>query len=622
MKYKNKTLIFFSVFILFCSIIVLFKCGGSSEQGNARTTFISGSIDFDKNLQGEPFHTLNPKNVYVQLVDENYAPYSTTHSLIYTITSDSNGNFTFCNIVEGIYYLNAWDTVSGFRAIYGPFDLFGENRHLPKLILRNARQIRAKIPDSLSSSMKTMYIKGTTLKETYIDQNSQTALVDSVPAGSITINCTILSSSDDLEDIAFANINSIDNTDTITVTYLNSPPVINKPFHMMQNVFSYNEIYQDTIKASDPDNDSLIFSIINAPPEFDVSSDGKIYWTPLWDTVKSYSIGVKISDTKGASVNLWWSVGLTDTTDESPTPQPPVILSTGDIFNPGIFKATSPCVSSSPLFRFSFSDGDTTDWSLDSIASHVWNSYTPNPYWVTYQVKCNDLLTSQWSSQIEVVLKSDSSIVPPKPSIGHDSIIYLEDSFLDTFLISGLYKPCNNTLYQFSCNDTILSEWSADSILFFTPRNTGLHEIRVAVLCLEKDTLISPFSESLNLYVRSDTSIDLTIPPPVKPKGDSIISYNDSILFNYLINDSNPCSGGILPFYRFEFSGLSDAILEIDTTHFTTNTSVSFVRYNPSGIYTVRVQQMCYDSTYSTQHNSEWSDFFTTRIKPESDYED
>lgn len=607
-------------FLLFCPVIVSFNCGGSSEQGNART-FISGSIDFDtKSLQEENINEVNLKKVFVQLVNENFTPYNATSSLIYTKTSDSSGNFTFTNITEGIYYLNSWDKISGFRAIYGPFNFYNGDHQLPELILRKARQIQAKIPDSLSTDIKALYIKGTTLKEAYIDHKNKTAFLDSVPAGSITINCTILSSPDDFDDITFANVISIENTDTITVTYQNSPPVINSSPYILQQNYSYYENYNYTINASDPDNDSLIFSIINAPPELSISPEGVINWLPVPDTVINYNypIGIKISDTKGASVSLWWTVHAQDSLSFSPTPVSPVILSAGNIFTPGIFKAVSPCTSNTTQFRFYFSDGDTTNWSNDSIVSHEWKSYTPAPYRVMCQVKCNDMSPSHWSLQTEFILDCDSSILPPKPVFSNDSIIYLCDTLLDTFLIYSNYHPCNNnTQYQFYCNDTVLREWSTDSVLRFTPLDTGLHKIQISVLCLAEDTLISPFSESLNLYVKkSDTSILLTLPSPVRPEGDSIIYYSDTVRFDYFTNNSYSCSGGIIPYYRFEFSDLSDTILRIDTTAFSTNTSVSFIRVYPYGTYNVRVQLMCDDTTYSSPQYSEWSDYFTTEILP------
>ena len=92
-------------------LVVLFGCGGSSEQGNART-FITGSVAFDNDSGPAGY-----REVVVQLVDENYAPYTNDPSLVHTRTSDDSGRYSFSVIPGGIYYLNAWDTVSGFRAI-------------------------------------------------------------------------------------------------------------------------------------------------------------------------------------------------------------------------------------------------------------------------------------------------------------------------------------------------------------------------------------------------------------------------------------------------------------------------------------------------------------------------
>jgi hypothetical protein len=591
---------------MLAGMIVFFGCGGSSEQGNART-FITGNVSFDNDSV-----PVGHRNAFVQLVDENYIPYLNDRSLIHTRISDDSGRYSFQDIPAGIYYLNAWDTVTGFRAIEGPFDIHNEDRQLPEVLLQKNRRIQATIPDTLSSSFKSLYIKGTTLHAVDIDSASFTAIMDTVPAGEVTLMGTTIRSTDHTQNISlskgtvFSNVNTLQSTDTITVTYDNAPPLLLASADMMQGTFYYNQLYLDSVQATDPDGDVLYYSIINAPAGLMIDSlSGIITWIPA-DTVTSFEIGIKVADMHGSSVQLWWTIRDGDVKNRPATPSPPAIITAGNLYFPGEFSARPVCADAT-RYRFVFTDGDTTQWSADSMVSHAWD--LPGVHGVRVQVMCDtNTVPSFWSTETEVALQYDTALTPPAPAVS-DTLVLSGD----TLIFYCRYKPCESdsvTFYQFYVNGIVTRTWSTDSTYEFAPETLGTYGIQVAVTCSSDSLRSSGLSEPVHIHVEEGGNA-LLLPP--SPEGDSVLVYSDTVLFRYRISDTGICSASV-PQYRFSFTGFSDSTETTDTTDWSADTTIYFTRYFPSGTYAARVQMICIDSTGSIF--SGWSNYFYTTIVP------
>jgi RHS repeat-associated protein len=59
-------------------------------------------------------------------------------------------------------------------------------------------------------------------------------------------------------------------------------------------------VYQTRLTAVDPDDDTIIWSLIESPPSLAIGSDGNITWSPTLDDIGTHSIGVRASDLYGA----------------------------------------------------------------------------------------------------------------------------------------------------------------------------------------------------------------------------------------------------------------------------------------------------------------------------------
>jgi hypothetical protein len=100
----------------------------------------------------------------------------------------------------------------------------------------------------------------------------------------------------------------VDSSDTTTVVPENNPPVFISTPASMQDTGYLGVPYEDTIAATDPDDDPLTYTILSGFNDM-IMSDNAIVWTPqISDTGITKEIRIEVSDGNGGSDTLHWNV--------------------------------------------------------------------------------------------------------------------------------------------------------------------------------------------------------------------------------------------------------------------------------------------------------------------------
>jgi YD repeat-containing protein len=94
---------------------------------------------------------------------------------------------------------------------------------------------------------------------------------------------------------------------TLTVTGTNAPPtIVSTPGTRA----AANQPYTYTVVATDPENDSLTFSLGAAHAGMTIGSNGLMQWTPQSNQTGDYLIEVKVTDTQGATATQSYTLSV------------------------------------------------------------------------------------------------------------------------------------------------------------------------------------------------------------------------------------------------------------------------------------------------------------------------
>lgn len=477
-------------------------CGGTSEQGNG---CVLGRIS----LYDHPESGLNKSSVFVQLVNETYTPYSGDVSGIHTARSDSAGQFLLEDIPPGVYYAYAWDTVYGYRALEGPFDIPAGQVDLPFMQLKQSRKITACVPDTMVNKIGALYIKGTTLSQTQIDIPAGIAVLDSVPAGDVLLRAFHKSDTGGIADILFAEV-STRNCDSAIVSFRNSPPELLIGKTEMPSAFAVNRPYNAAVNAVDPEDDPLTFSVLSAPPGFLIGpSDGVISWLPDKNADSIYQVGVRVRDSiNGGSAVLLWTVKA-DFTHRAPAP--PALISVdsaefGDTIL--LYSSFRPC-SENTFYQFYCEDSIHRTWSTDSII--LFTAFYPGLVNFRVSVFCDGSSSypSILSEPVSVYFAADT-VYSEVHSVWGDSVIVYSDTGMNSDTVSLQYytysKMCSDSepaQFRFELDgiaDSVLyidtTEWSTDTTAIFRRyKPSGVQSARVQWRCTDSINAESVWSE-------------------------------------------------------------------------------------------------------------------------------
>lgn len=487
--------------------------GGSTEQGNAR---IIGNIV-------NPFAPQN--NTEIHLVPENFNPFDTGYLFALRTLPDTLGNFCFEKISSGLYYIYAYDNSRKFVLLKGPYQINEGENYIEKDTMKSSSTVQI-LFRSTNPDESGFFIKGSTDK--YWASDSMYTSINGVPSG--THDLMAYHMKNKTTEVYTRNI-TINPNDTVSVSYNNRPPqILTKPSQLKQ-VLSFYETYQDTIKATDPDSETVFFSIIDKPDSLYIDTlTGIFTWKPQpSDSV--FSLKIVVSDINGSNSFIRWHFNIIN--DSTATPKPKYLSGNQICYKDSSYEYSTDsffCGSSSSMYRFCFGVGDTSPWSNEIFVKHTWKN--AGTFSVKVQVFCqNYSYPSSWSTPISVqVNKNNISEIPILNSNSVDTF-YLQD----TIKISADSSYCRTSLYKFYINDIEYSDWSALPFLLFSPPTEGFYSITASRWCDTANSNPSAQSAPYKFKVLSD----LQLSPPVIEKYACDSTFDSLFCYYDILTDSN-----------------------------------------------------------------------------------
>jgi hypothetical protein len=293
-----------------CIISLMLSCttGGSAEQGNAR---IFGALSG----AGGADHAID-----VQLVPETFNPFKDLSSAVYSTKTDSAGNYEFEKVPYGSYYLYAFDGKHAFTLLYGPYVIEGEdNSNRLNATLTKASIISIIDSNSTNDTFAHFYIKGTSLVTAIRVDSLHLVKLIGAPSGVHDVMKDDFSS----QHTSFFTRNlEILPDDSITVSQNNRPPRILGASPQLPESVYVDAAYSFAIHASDPDSDSVVYSLVTALQSGAINREsGAMSWTPKQSEIQLSSILIKAADSHGAYSVFTWNLSIKSKA-LAPTPVP------------------------------------------------------------------------------------------------------------------------------------------------------------------------------------------------------------------------------------------------------------------------------------------------------------
>jgi hypothetical protein len=604
--------------------------GGSAEQGNAR---INGSI-----CSGGSGSSI----IEVQLVGENFNPFD-KNDTIYTTITDSTGNYEFHDIPFGNYYLYAINDSNSYAYLSGLLTVTKDELTSQSASLRKVGVITIICNPETSGEYTRFYIKGTSKTESIRNDAHHTIQLVNVPAGIhdvMALDSTVASNRANI----FTAFVDILPDDSITISKNNRPPRIQYASTQLPSHIYTNTPVALIFNASDPDSDKVAYHLLTDLQVASLdSSTGVFSWIPNSMEASLTRIWVKVSDLQGAFSIFDWNFKVTQS---GPTPIPEVTAGSLITFVDSSVIVTATifdCFSSTPEFRFSWGDGDTTAWMKRPTAVHTWTR--AGIFYVNIQAQCNDYASpSLWSEGIILTVnKVESTQIPSFVKIAdtiseHDTVLFIQDEFgtgitvfdtlYDTIVIEVQPVSCGvNPLYQFYRDDIPISNWTSQTSITYLPMSTGIYTFQSRAWCDSSGTkpsemslpytvtvnqpLPAPVFDTDSIYKNGLKTIDMKIPVAIKDIPDSLNVLYRIIVYNDIADDigNDSINIGSVKTYRtcMEDENCIDTVLIYlnKPTLWITGPTLYLEINNPSGTYTFYLQ-----AHIDGRPDSRWSRFY------------
>jgi len=185
---------------------------------------------------------------------------------------------------------------------------------------------------------------------TLFDINPVTGIIQFTPTndnvGNHSVNVTVTD-----DDMGSRSI-----TFKITVLDTNDPPTIQP---IGSQTATQDALFTLQLIASDPDGDTLTYSLTAYPTGMTIASTGLITWTPANAAVGSHAITVRVSDSLGLSDEKTFAITVANVNDAP-------AISTSSLAN-----ATEDSMYLYPIQANDMDVGDTLTYSLDSAPAFL-----------------------------------------------------------------------------------------------------------------------------------------------------------------------------------------------------------------------------------------------------------
>ncbi len=277
-------------------------------------------------------------------------------------------------------------------------------------------------------------------------------------------------------------------------------------------------------------------------------SDARVA-THSWDEEGVYAVRAQARCAIHTSIHSAWSgekwVTITTPHEEISAPSAPTGPSTGEE-NESLTFSTGNATSSlgHPLeYRFDWGDGDFSEWSSSTTASHSWSEADTYP--IKAQARCAEhtYAVSEWSNSTSVAISIPEETIstPSRPSGPISGEAGQELSFQTEGAVSNLAHPVE---YRFDWGDGTMSAW-----MEFGPFDTGWtphswgeegdYAVRAQARCTIHTTIVSDWSEPKQVSISGPEDEDTGL-----PNGEGVVPTPRFALSNLEVTPAETEPGG------------------------------------------------------------------------------
>jgi len=317
-----------------------------------------------------------------------------------------------------------------------------------------------------------------------------------------------------------------------------------------------NQTYAYNVDATDPDGDTLTYSLTTSPAGMTINSiTGLINWTPT--ATGDYDVTVEVSDNGSPVKSITQSFTIHVEEDQEPTNQAPTITSTPD---------TTATVNQTYAYNVDATDpdGDTLTYSLTTspagMTINSWNgiiNWTPTAlgdYDVTVKVSDGDLIDNQ-SFTITVIPPPALVSISVSPAIMNidegdsESITlvtahYDDGSSANIALANCDYDSDDTAIATVNGNGVISGVSAGNATITVSYTEGGITKndtVEVTVVGITPKLKLTPSTQSVT--VGNQANIDVVVEDVTDLKEASITLNFDSTKLQY----ASSTDGGFIP---------------------------------------------------------------------------
>jgi formylglycine-generating enzyme required for sulfatase activity len=235
--------------------------------------------------------------VIVQLLPENYNPIVDSVNRNLIAVTDSQGFYSIENISHGTYAINAKEKTNGLLSFRDKLFVTESDTliNAGSDTIKRTGRLLINLRDTIGLHPNYIYIPGSP----YFSKLSDDSLVlfEALPSAELKINFYFENTATNKPFIPPAGTIKVYPDSTTSIATTNSPPLIQSiPADFIGQIYT-DSLFIDTVHAIDADNDSIFFSVIDAPSGMSIDKvKGVLSWSPTIADTGRNQIRVSATD--------------------------------------------------------------------------------------------------------------------------------------------------------------------------------------------------------------------------------------------------------------------------------------------------------------------------------------